>query len=232
MNKLLSFLASRHFLAFLASTVVALVIWFLGPFVAFGGLMALAGSGMRVVVIALLLAGVLLWLAGRSTSVVFAALLCLLIWYASPLVTFGHISPFQPISTRLIAMTTVLTVFVVYWGSGLLQKMRDDDEFLKKLLSFGETKQGSPAAKQLQKVETLVASALARLKSMRTGARGLGKLFQGKRYLYELPWYITLGSNKSGKTSLLLNAGLSFPVAEQMQRAAGTLARDTTAVDW
>ncbi|MDR8970803.1 hypothetical protein FEP59_01127 [Burkholderia multivorans] len=75
-------------------------------------------------------------------------------------------------------------------------------------------------------------SALARLKSMRTGARGLGKLFQGKRYLYELPWYITLGSQGSGKTSILMNGGLAFPVAEQMQRAAAKPAADAAAVDW
>ena len=78
----------------------------------------------------------------------------------------------------------------------------------------------------------MVAGALARLKAMRTGARGLGKLFQGKRYLYELPWYITLGSKASGKTSALLNAGLSFPVAEQMQRATSALAGEPGSVDW
>ena len=55
---------------------------------------------------------------------------------------------------------------------------------------------------------------------MRTGARGLGRLFQGKRYLYELPWYITLGSKASGKTSAILQAGLSLPVADQMHRSA------------
>jgi type VI secretion system protein ImpL len=78
--KKLSFLVSRQFLALLALIIVALVIWFVGPLVAFGGLKPLAGTGMRVLVIALLLLGVLLWLAGWSTSVVFVTLLCLLIW--------------------------------------------------------------------------------------------------------------------------------------------------------
>jgi hypothetical protein len=60
--KKLSFPVSRQFLALVALIIVALVIWFVGPLVAFGGLKPLAGAGMRVFLIALLLAGVLLWL--------------------------------------------------------------------------------------------------------------------------------------------------------------------------
>ena len=69
---------------------------------------------------------------------------------------------------------------------------------------------------------------------MRTGGRGLGRLFQGKRYLYELPWYIILGTKSAGKTVGVLNAGLSFPVAEQMQKAVSDLANgvSTAHVDW
>ncbi|WP_334039923.1 type VI secretion system membrane subunit TssM [Burkholderia ambifaria] len=228
----LSFLASRQFLAFLALIVVALVIWFVGPFFAFGGLKPLAGAGMRVLLIALLLAGVLLWLVGLSTSVVFVVLLCLLIWYAAPLLSFGHTAPFEPVSARLTAIALVVAAFVLFWIVRLWQKMREDDAFMKKMLRMDRRENESPAAPRLRKIEAVVTSALARLKSMRTGARGLGKLFQGKRYLYELPWYITLGSQGAGKTSVLMNGGLVFPVAEQMQRAAGPSAGDAAAVDW
>ncbi|MEK7899345.1 type VI secretion system membrane subunit TssM, partial [Burkholderia contaminans] len=210
----LSFLASRQFLAFLALIVVALVIWFVGPFFAFGGLKPLAGAGMRVMLIGLLLAGVLFWLVGWSISIVFAALLCLLIWYAGPLLSLGHTVPLEPASARLTAIALVVGVIVLFGMFRLWQKMREDDAFLKKMLRLDRKKEDSPAAARLQKVEGGVASALARLKSMRTGARGLGKLFQGKRYLYELPWYITLGSQGSGKTSVLMNGGLAFPVTE------------------
>jgi len=228
----LSFLASRQFLAFLALIVVALVIWFVGPFFSFGGLKPFAWAGMRVLLIALLLAGVLLWLVGWSTSVVFAALLCLLIWYAAPLLSFGHVVPFEPESARLTAIALVVAVFVLVGMFRLWRKMREDDAFLKKMLRMDRRKDESPAAPRLSKIEEIVTSALTRLKSMRTGARGLGKLFQGKRYLYELPWYITLGLQGSGKTSVLMNGGLVFPVAEQMQRAAGAPAGDAAAVDW
>lgn len=232
MKKFLTFLVSRQFLAFLALVVVALVIWFVGPFVAFGGLKPLASAGMRVLVIALLLVGVLLWLAHWSTSPVLVALLCLLIWYAAPLLTFGKVQPFAPDSTRVIAIALVLFVFAVYWLFRLWQAMKSSQSLVDRMLTFGGKKDPSPADAQLKEVSAIVAAALARLKAMRTGARGVGRLFQGKRYLYELPWYIALGSKSSGKTGALLNAGLAFPVAEQMQRAAGATLRPTANVDW
>ncbi|MBU9162135.1 type VI secretion system membrane subunit TssM [Burkholderia multivorans] len=228
----LPFLASRQFLAFLALIVVALVIWFVGPFFIFGGLKPFADAGMRALLIALLLAGVLLWLVGWSISIVLAALLCLLIWYAGPLLALGRTAPLGSASARLGAIAVVAAVFVVVDMFRIWQKMREDAAFMKKMLRLDRKKADPLAASRLEKVEGGVTSALARLKSMRTGARGLGKLFPGKRYLYELPWYITLGSQGSGKTSILMNGGLAFPVAEQMQRAAAKPAADAAAVDW
>ncbi|WP_233873492.1 type VI secretion system membrane subunit TssM [Paraburkholderia adhaesiva] len=220
--KKLSFLMSRWFLALLAVLVLALLVWFLGPFIAYGGLRPLGGVGMRVLVIALILAGVLLWLRGWSTLVVWTAFLCLLIWYASPLLTFGHTSPFESASARIVAIVVVLALFALYGLIWLWRKMRSDDAFLKKALALdraGEKK--SPAAAQIKELETRLRAALTRLKGMRTGARGIGKLFQGTRYLYELPWYLVIGPASSGKTSALANAGLSLPNGVPFTRVAG-----------
>jgi type VI secretion system protein ImpL len=232
MKKVLPLLASRQSLAVFALVVVSLAIWFCGPLVSFGGLKPFDGVGMRVLAVALSLAGVLLWLVRWSMSTVLVALLCLVIWYASPLLAFGGSTPFALVPARLTAIGLVLAAFAVRLLIRLQRRMRDDKTFLAKLLHFGCKQGESPAAPRLQEVTTIVSAALARLKAMRTGATGLGKLFQGQRYLYEVPWYLTLGSKGSGKTSALRNGGMSFPVAEQMQRAAGTLQVDAGALDW
>ncbi|WP_227245157.1 type VI secretion system membrane subunit TssM [Paraburkholderia caribensis] len=226
--KKLSFLTSRWFLALLVVVVLGLLVWFLGPYVAFGGLKPLASVSMRVVVIALLLVGVLLWLRGLTTSLVFGALLCLLIWYAAPLLSFGNSTPFASAGARVIAIAVVMVCFAVWGMWWLFTRMRTDKDFLEKALAFGSKKEPSPAADRLRDVEARFNSALIRLKAMRTGARGVGRLFQGTRYLYELPWYLSLGSNASGKTTALLNAGLTFPLGASMQRAGAS----TKNVDW
>ena len=232
MKKFLSFLGSRQFLAFVALVIAALMIWFVGPFVSFGGLRPLAGVGMRVIVIVLLLAGVLLWLADLPTGFAFVALLCLLIWYASPLLAVGQAKPFAPESARIIAIAVVIALSVAYWVFRLLQKIHSEPAYLDRLFQFGQAKTPSLAAARMKDVSTAFNGALARLRSMRTGARGPGRLFQGKRYLYELPWFIALGSNASGKTTALLRAGLTFPVSGQMQRAAHGFMERTRNVDW
>ncbi|MFC0400775.1 type VI secretion system membrane subunit TssM [Paraburkholderia rhizosphaerae] len=229
--KTLSFLVSRWFLALLALIVVALAIWFVGPTIALGGSRPLAGIGMRVLVIVLLLVGVLLWLKDWSTGIVIGAFLCLLIWYASPLLSVGHAQPFVPAVARIIAIATVIALFVGYGLYRLWQRMRRDSEFLKKALALGKKSEAIPAAERLEDIEARFAMVLARLKSMRTGARGAGKLFQGTRYLYELPWYIALGATASGKTSALLNAGLAFSAAGSIPRTS-SVPDATRNVDW
>jgi type VI protein secretion system component VasK len=70
-----------------------------------------------------------------------ALMLCLLIWYGSPLLAFGH----QPVSARLTAIALVLAAFALYGVLRLRQKMREDTQFLKKLLYFGSKEEPSPA---------------------------------------------------------------------------------------
>ncbi|XSC42417.1 type VI secretion protein IcmF/TssM N-terminal domain-containing protein [Bradyrhizobium sp. RDT10] len=44
-------------------------------------------------------------------------------------------------------------------------------------------------------------------------------MFAGKRgpsYLFELPWYIIIGPSRAGKTTILRNSGLEFPLAERL----------------
>ncbi|RQN39313.1 type VI secretion system membrane subunit TssM [Paraburkholderia tropica] len=231
LSSFLSFLTSRWFLAFFVLILVAVGIWSFGPYVAFGGLKPLATVGMRVLIIALLFAAVLLWLLGWSAGIVLGALLCLLIWHAAPLLTFGQIEPFASVASRITAIVVVVALFAIWGLYRLWQRMRRDDDFLRKALAFGQKKEESPAAGRIREVENVAGSVMVRLKAMRTGARGVGRLFQGTRYLYEVPWYIALGATASGKTSALLNAGLHFPVGAPAPRPGGSPGH-TRQVDW
>ena len=228
--KKLSFLVSRWFLALLALALVSLAIWFIGPYLAFSDLKPLEGVGMRVLVIAILLCGVLLWLNGWSTAIVFGVLFCLAIWYAAPLLSIGQARPFASVAARSGVIGAVIVAFTAYGLYWVWQRMRSDEQFLRKALRF-DSEPISPAAARIGQLETRMNVALARLKAMRTGASGVARLFQGTRYLYELPWYITLGASSSGKTRALLNSGLSFPEGSLAFRA-GVAPGNTQQVDW
>jgi type VI secretion system protein ImpL len=66
-----------------------------------------------------------------------------------------------------------------------------------------------------------------------TEALGLLKRARGTRgYLYEQPWYIIIGPPGAGKTTALLNAGLSFPLAAEMGQGAVAGVGGTRMCEW
>ena len=65
-------------------------------------------------------------------------------------------------------------------------------------------------------------AALALLRKAR-GTRG---------YLYELPWYVIIGPPGAGKTTALLNAGLSFPLAAELGQGPVGGIGGTRLCDW
>jgi hypothetical protein len=54
----------------------------------------------------------------------------------------------------------------------------------------------------------------------------------GGSYLYELPWYVFVGAPGSGKTTALVNSGLSFPLAEKYGPGAIAGVGGTRNCDW
>ncbi len=206
-------------LAFVAMVLLALVIWFVGPLLAVDGLRPLASVGVRVTFIVLLLTLGILWLVDGPLSLVGVAALCLLVWHAGPLLTLGTAQPFAAVGIRSLIIGAIVLVCAFYWLLRLWRALRDNEDFLAKFLSFGKGEVQDDAAKEeLKTVASTVDRAMSQLKNLRGGG-GLRRLFEGKRYLYELPWYMIIGSPGAGKTTALLNSGLQFPVAHQMGKA-------------
>lgn len=223
-------LFSRRTLALVAVVLVAVAIWFIGPLLGFNGMHPLAGIGTRVTVIVLLLSLALFWVLGWPVSVVGVAALCLLIWHAGPLLAIGASRPLQPDSVRIVLISAILFGFAVYLLYLLWRRARMDATFVKSLLDLGGKREEATGQKEIASLNAAIQTALRQLKDMRTGSR-IARLFEGRRYLYELPWYMMVGVPGAGKTTALLNAGLQFPIAEQMSAAArARLGTDQT--DW
>jgi len=237
----------RALVALLAFVVLSLMVWFLGPFVAVGDLHPLGSVGVRVSVILLLLAGLLSWAlelpAVAAWSVLGAAALSLLIWHGGPLLGLGPVRPLQPLWARVLAVSLVLLLLVV-WGLYKLYRALQQDE---KLLQRWLRNEGQPQALAREEIRGLAArarQAVVQLKQMRmtmaggTGTlwSGLRRVVEGKRYLYELPWYMLIGQPGAGKSSVVLNAGLTFPMADQMGAASARLTLERSAgtqnCDW
>lgn len=223
-------LFSRQALALVAVLLVAAAVWFIGPLLGFGGMHPLAGVGARVAVIVLLLALTLFLLRGWPVSTIGVAAVCLLIWHAGPLLAVGNSRPLEPSSVRTALISAIVLLFVAYVLYLIWRRARTDSTFVESLLNFGGKRPEGGAREEIAALNTAVQAALRQLKGMRPGSR-IGRLFEGRRYLYELPWYMMIGVPGAGKTTALLNAGLQFPIAAQME-AAARARLGTEQTDW
>ncbi len=225
MQKFLSLLFSRRALAVVGVAVLALLVWFIGPLVAFDTLHPLASVGSRVVTIVLLLMFLALWLVNWSMSIIGVTVLCLVIGFVSPLLAFGDVHPFAPLWLRLTLIGLILLTYALYGLYRLWRALRLDEQLLRRFLHpRGEDVPVAGEIKaDLRTVSHIVHRAIRQLKELRVDLPGRRKVLEGKRFLYELPWFMVIGSPGDGKTTALLNTGLQFPLAEQMEQTAHIL---------
>lgn len=219
MKNILSFLRSRHLWAVVTVIAAAVVIWFAGPLVSFGGLNPFASIDIRLTLIALVLSAWILWLIDWSTSIVIVALLCLAIWHGSPLLTLAGKPLFAFVTVRILAVAGVVLVYATAMLVRWWRRMRRHPSQLRRLLRLGKRGVRPLAASRLAEIEDMARAAITQLKARRGGAGRLARLFRGAAYLYDVPWYVVLGSKGSGKTTALLNAGLAFPLDAPLQHS-------------
>ena len=147
-------------------------------------------------------AGVLLLLTALSA----------LIWTAGPELRLLGIDPLAtPRSRALVIGSIVLVVILVigvrYWrarraNARLIGKLMDSDS----LVPLSETKSNE----EVEFLRERFVDALKVLRETRIStAHGTG-------FLLDLPWYVIIGPPGSGKTTILRNSGLDFPLADRL----------------
>lgn len=221
----------RALLYFTALVLLSLALWFLGPLVALGDAHPWSTVGLRVTTIVLLLVFVILLLLDWSVSVVGVAALSLLIWHAGPLLAFGGLRPLEPPWVRAAAIGVLLLGYLLWGLYTLWHLIRHDEAFAQRLFARDNKQAKALARDEIRGLAATAQKAVRQLRQMHltvaggTGSvvAGLRRLVEGKRYLYDLPWYMIIGAPGTGKTTVLLNAGLKLPLAEQMSAASAQM---------
>jgi type VI secretion system protein ImpL len=145
-------------------------------------------------------------------SFIGAVLLAGLVWFFAPLLPW-----FEDWLPRL----AIVLVLLAAWGgvNALLDVRRRRRDAA---LTRGIAANSAEETEEAQALRVRLATALDLLK---TSLRSRG-------YLYEQPWYAIIGPPGAGKTTALLNAGLRFPLAEQMGQGAVAGVGGTRLCDW
>ncbi len=153
-------------------------------------------------------------------------LLAALVWWVGPLLSFGGRHPLDGSGERLLALLTLLLVFGLVLGVQAWRRRHTN-----KRLVAGLAAGPSSAEREAQALQERFSQAL---KVLGDSAREHGKSSWLKRgqFLYELPWYMFIGLPGSGKTTALLNAGFTFPLAGKMGQASVRGVGGTRNCEW
>ena len=143
--------------------------------------------------------------------------LILLVWFLGPLVAIADYIILEGVVARLVATVILMFcwgLFVAMYYSRQRKKALADPEKAKK--HEEESLSRSQFREELDYIKDRLKAAI---KTVTTSS------FYGPkgRSRYVLPWYLMLGTGNCGKTSLLLNSGLKFPLNEQADRHLYTL---------
>jgi type VI secretion system protein ImpL len=135
------------------------------------------------------------------------ALLSALVWWFGPFLSF--------LESWIVRGAIILVMVLVWAGLNLLldrRRRRTETALVEGVAGAAPDPSAAASAEESAAMRQKLLAALTLLKKA-SGSRG---------YLYEQPWYAIVGPPGTGKTTALLNAGLSFPLAAEMgQKVAG-----------
>jgi type VI secretion system protein ImpL len=178
----------------------------------------------------------------RTTlTILFLLLLSLLIWFVGPLLAISLAEArLEPLAPEWIRWSLIAAIWLLWLLKVAIRWWRQrnmNDALLSQLAKMQQPKPGEGQAAGSREVAELgrrFEEAAAVLKKMRFSATGKGGMLAllSNQYVYQLPWYAFIGAPGSGKTTALVNAGLTFPLADQFGKAAIRGVGGTRNCDW
>ena len=166
------------------------------------------------------------------------------IWIVGPMVAIGEWRPLDGVTARWVVSGVLLGVCAVWLGWRAWRARRGNQQVVEQLMAAPAAGPATPAeSADMAAVRGRFEGALQTLRTARFGTEAGGlpgkpsawqrfKQSLNGRFLYELPWYTIIGAPGSGKTTALRNAGLRFPLADQMGEQAVRGVGGTRNCDW
>ena len=162
-------------------------------------------------------------------------LLAALIWFAGPYFAFADHKPLESVVGRLVAILIVVVIWAVVLQIKQLSSARTNGKMARELVAqdAGEESSGAAAGGGPSGTAATGADAAQLRKRFEEAINALKKSRRkGGGNLYQLPWYVIIGPPGSGKTTVLVNSGLDFPLAQQFGKDALRGVGGTRNCDW
>lgn len=163
----------------------------------------------------------------RSLYIFIAIILCLVVWWIGPLVSIGTYRPFASVWVRGIIIALLLAwalwpVVAICIGK-IFYRIKAPKPEVQRL-----HQRDAISARFYDAIRTLKHVGLSKQKS--SGQRFL--YWFRRRYLSEKPWFLVIGPQGSGKTSLISESGKLFTLSQQYGFAQTADVGNTRDCNW
>ncbi|MFM2480435.1 type VI secretion system membrane subunit TssM [Celerinatantimonas sp. YJH-8] len=139
------------------------------------------------------------------------------IWWAGPWLSYHGSHPLSSVLSRSLASALWTLLLLGWWGFLQWRRLHDMQE--------EQSHQVQLQADPIQRYEERQRFELDQV--MQNMQHSLNR----RNYLYALPWYLVLGLEKAGKTSLINRSGQNF-VFSNVMRASGRKSENPYSFDW
>jgi type VI secretion system protein ImpL len=161
-------------------------------------------------------------------AVIGLLLLALIVWFGGPYIAIADIKPLESVLGRIVAVLLIVVIFLLVFIMRRLLVSHNSQAIAKGAaeLGDGEVKSDrgdrSRSGADEQQLAKRFAEAAAALRASKKSGHSL----------YELPWYIIIGPPGAGKTTILQNCGLNFPLRDTFGKHAVRGVGGTRNCDW
>jgi type VI secretion system protein ImpL len=138
-------------------------------------------------------------------------------YLAGPFVAFGTYRPLETPIIRAVLVVALVAAAAAIAGLGFWRRRRNSAQIAKGITSAAAVESDAEVLAERMR------DALATLKATRQ---------RKADFLYDLPWYLLIGPPGAGKTTALVNSGLTFPLSKGAPPAAIAGVGGTRYCDW
>lgn len=178
------------------------------------------------------------WMQNRSAWVFIGLiLLAVLIWLVGPIISIGLWMPLEPVIVRVMLICIIFGIFFARRIAAFWRARSLNERFLGVLADARDARARSRSGRDEGEVEGLrkrfdEAMSILRKARFDDKSSSVLRLLSPKQYVYQLPWYVIIGAPGSGKTTILANSGLEFPLASSLGRGSVKGIGGTRDCDW
>ncbi|EPE2684244.1 MULTISPECIES: type VI secretion system membrane subunit TssM [Vibrio] len=143
------------------------------------------------------------------------------IWVVGPLITIAGYEPLKSDFQRLVTILVLVLLWAMFNVTKQHKQKVKEDESIQTLLEV-DSLSDKEAASEIDLMRERIEQAV----------KVVTKTHKGKRSLYDLPWYVLIGPPGTGKTTVLKQSGLEFPLGDSLGSDSIAGVGGTRHCDW